>query len=62
MTSTDRALDLWPRLAYAESTDTLHAVHMWTQIVGKIRLALTPLVNHWWNSSLMVTPRGLTTL
>jgi hypothetical protein len=34
---------------------------MWTQIVGKIRLQLTPLVNHWWNSSLAVTPRGLTT-
>jgi uncharacterized protein DUF5996 len=34
---------------------------MWTRIVGKIRLAMTPLVNHWWNSSLMVTPRGLTT-
>ncbi len=34
---------------------------MWTQIVGKIRLAATPLVNHWWNSSLAVTPRGLTT-
>lgn len=34
---------------------------MWTQIVGKIRLALTPLVNHWWNVPLYVTPRGLTT-
>src|SRR5437588_8686655 len=34
---------------------------MWTQVVGKIRLALTPLVNHWWNSTLYVTPRGLTT-
>jgi uncharacterized protein DUF5996 len=34
---------------------------MWTQIVGKIRLATTPLLNHWWNSSLAVTPRGLTT-
>jgi hypothetical protein len=62
MASTDRALDLWPPLAYAESKDTLHAVHMWTQVVGKIRLALTPLVNHWWNSSLTVTPRGLSTL
>src|SRR5438132_9744259 len=61
MTLTDRAVDLWPPLAYAEWVDTLHAVHMWTQIVGKIRLALTPLVNHWWNSTLYVTPRGLTT-
>jgi hypothetical protein len=51
----------WPALPYAEWKDTLHAIHMWTQIVGKIRLATTPLLNHWWNSSLAVTPRGLTT-
>jgi uncharacterized protein DUF5996 len=51
----------WPPLSYGGWKDTLHAVHMWTQVVGKIRLAMTPLVNHWWNSSLMVTPRGLTT-
>jgi hypothetical protein len=51
----------WPFLSYEASKDTLHAVHMWTQIVGKIRLAMTPLVNHWWNSTLIVTPRGLTT-
>ena len=58
---TDRAVELWPALVYAELRDTVHAVHMWTQVVGKIRLAMTPLVNHWWNSTLMVTPRGLTT-
>jgi len=51
----------WPPLRYEVSKDTLDLVHMWTQIVGKIRLALTPLVNHWWNSTLLVTPRGLTT-
>jgi len=51
----------WPSLTFAEGKDTLHAVHMWTQVVGKIRLALTPLVNHWWNSTLRVTPRGLST-
>lgn len=51
----------WPALPYAEWKDTLHAIHMWTQVIGKFRLALTPLVNHWWNSSLQVTPRGLTT-
>ncbi|MEP6694624.1 MAG: DUF5996 family protein [Chloroflexota bacterium] len=61
MTATERAVDLWPALPYAEWKDTQHAVHMWTQVVGKIKLALTPLVNHWWNSSLLVTPRGLTT-
>jgi hypothetical protein len=51
----------WPSLAYDAWKDTLYAVHRWTQIVGKIRLATTPLVNHWWNSSLLVTPRGLST-
>jgi hypothetical protein len=61
MTATDRAVELWPRLVFAELKDTVHAVHMWTQVVGKIRLAMTPLMNHWWNSTLMVTPRGLTT-
>ena len=61
MATTDRAVGLWPSLAYAELKDTIHAVHMWTQVVGKIRLAMTPLMNHWWNSTLMVTPRGLTT-
>jgi hypothetical protein len=61
MTSTDRAVDPWPPLEFAELKDTLYAVHRWTQVVGKIRLALTPLMNHWWNSTLYVTPRGLTT-
>ena len=51
----------WPPLPYDEWKDALHAIHMWTQVVGKIRLATTPLLNHWWNSSLAVTPRGLTT-
>ena len=61
MTSTDHAVEAWPPLHYAEMKDTLYAVHRWTQVVGKIRLALTPLMNHWWNSTLFVTPRGLTT-
>jgi len=51
----------WPALPLAEWKDTYTTLHMWTQIVGKIRLALTPLVNHWWNTTLYVTPRGLTT-
>jgi len=54
-------VDEWPPLPYDAWKETLHLVHMWTQIVGKIRLAGTPLVNHWWNSSLAVTPRGLST-
>jgi hypothetical protein len=59
--STERVADAWPSLAYVEWKDTLRAVHLWTQIVGKIRLTLTPLTNHWWNSTLFVSPRGLTT-
>jgi hypothetical protein len=51
----------WPALPYAAWEPTLDTVHMWTQIVGKTRLALTPLENHWWNVPLYVTPRGLST-
>ena len=51
----------WPELPLAEWNDTFETLHMWTQIVGKIRLKLTPLENHWWNVTLYVTPRGLTT-
>ena len=51
-----------PELPLAEWQDTLDTLHMWTQIVGKIANAATPLVNHFWNSTLRVTPRGLTTL
>ena len=51
----------WPELILEEWQDTLATLHMWTQIVGKIRLALTPLVNHWWNVPLYVSARGLTT-
>jgi hypothetical protein len=51
----------WPPLPLAEWKDTYETLHMWTQIIGKIRLAVTPLVNHWWNVTLYVTPRGLTT-
>src|SRR5438046_9520539 len=51
----------WPELILEEWQDTLATVHMWTQIVGKIRMKLTPLVNHWWNVTLYVSARGLTT-
>ena len=53
--------NLWPELPLAEWKDTYETLHIWTQIVGKIRLALTHLENHWWNSTLYVSPRGLTT-
>ena len=55
------APEAWPSLEYDTWKETLHAIHMWVQIVGKIRLAKTPAVNHWWNSALVVTPRGLGT-
>ncbi len=51
----------WPELKFAEWQDTLATLHMWTQVVGKIRLKQTPLVNHWWNVPLYVSARGLTT-
>src|SRR5205085_10170330 len=51
----------WPALPLAEWQDTYATLHMWTQIVGKIRMAQTPLINHWWNVPLYVTARGLTT-
>jgi hypothetical protein len=51
----------WPQLPFAEWESTCDTLHMWTQIVGKTRLALTPLENHWWNVTLRVTPRGLIT-
>src|ERR1700688_1662967 len=51
----------WPPLPFAEWEKTCDTLHMWTQIVGKTRLILTPLENHWWNVPLYVTPLGLTT-
>ncbi|WP_332772519.1 DUF5996 family protein [Phenylobacterium sp.] len=51
----------WPALPYAAWKDTYRTLHLWTQIVGKVRLALTPWLNHSWQTPLYVTPRGLTT-
>lgn len=51
----------WPALDYDSWKDTLKTVHMWTQIVGKIRLASMPWQNHSWHTSLYITARGLTT-
>jgi hypothetical protein len=51
----------WPSLRVDDWTDTRDTLHMWVQIVGKIRLAHAPLVNHWWQTTLYVSPRGLTT-
>ena len=53
--------NVWPSLPFAEWKDTAITLHMWTQIVGKIRLTLTPWTNHSWHVTLYVTSRGLTT-
>ncbi len=51
----------WPALPLDAWEETYQTLQRWTQVVGKIRLARTPYVNHWWNVTLYVTPRGLTT-
>jgi hypothetical protein len=51
----------WPALRVEDWTETRETLHRWTQIVGKIRLAQAPMLNHWWQVTLYVTPRGLTT-
>src|SRR3984957_7560995 len=51
----------WPELPLNEWMTTYQTLQLWTQIVGKIRLTLSPKVNHWWSASLYVSPRGLTT-
>jgi hypothetical protein len=53
--------ECWPSLPLDSWKDTYATLHMWTQMVGKVRLRLTPLVNHWWNVPLYVNARGLTT-
>jgi Family of unknown function (DUF5996) len=52
---------VWPELAYGQWRDTQATLQLWTQIVGKIRLAQTPWLNHSWHVTLYVTSRGLTT-
>lgn len=54
-------IENWPALPFAEWKDTAETLQRWTQIVGKIRLALTPWINHSWHVTLYVTARGLTT-
>jgi hypothetical protein len=58
---TSPALDIWPPLPLGAWSDTRDTLHMWTQIVGKVRTELSPLTNHWWSTTLYVTARGLTT-
>jgi len=53
--------NVWPKLPNTEWTDALATLHLWTQIVGKVRLELSPWLNHSWQATLYVTSRGLTT-
>ena len=57
----DSSRESWPALPWSEWEATATTLHMWTQIVGKTRLALSPLQAHWWNVALYVTARGLST-
>jgi hypothetical protein len=50
----------WPELPLEQWKDTYATLHMWMQVVGKVRLSLTPMTNHWWNVAFRVTSRGLT--
>ena len=55
------SVDAWPELPYAAWKETAATLQLWTQIVGKVRLALTPWLNHSWHVTLYVTARGLGT-
>jgi len=61
MTGTSGEIDPWPGLPFNEWRESCATLHLWTQVVGKIRLAEAPPVNHWWQVPLYVTCRGLTT-
>ncbi|OZM70209.1 hypothetical protein CFN78_26170 [Amycolatopsis antarctica] len=58
---TNQRSTAWPALRVADWEDTRDTLHMWTQIVGKLRLVHAPLLNHWWQVTLYLSPRGLTT-
>jgi len=53
--------EIWPALPFPEWKETAQTLHMWTQVVGKVRLALSPWTNHSWHVTLYLTARGLTT-
>jgi len=61
MSGSDRIDTVWPELPLQAWQDTYSTLHMWTQIIGKIKLRLAPAINHWWQIALYVTARGLTT-
>lgn len=56
-----RQSEAWPVAPVAGLLDTCTTLQLWAQIVGKVRLARAPMVNHWWQATLYLTARGLTT-
>ncbi len=54
-------MEIWPALPFEEWRDTCNTLHMWTQVVGKVKLELCPFINEWWVVALQLTARGLTT-
>ena len=58
---TNQRKEYWPALPFDDWRDTAVTLHMWTQIIGKIRMVLSPWLNHSWHVTLYVTPRGMTT-
>ena len=61
LSSNPEASGPWPALPYEAWKDTCETLHLWTQVVGKVKLALNPPENHWWHVSLALAARGLTT-
>ena len=61
MSELNRKEQLWPKLPLEAWQDTCSTLHMWTQIIGKIRLNLAPMINHWWQVAFYITARGFTT-
>lgn len=57
----DKLNEIWPELPLHQWQETYATLHRWTQIVGKTRLALAPMQNHWWQATLYLTARGLGT-
>jgi len=55
------AVDAWPALKVADWTPTREALHLWTQVAGKVKMAKAPPVNHWWHVTFVLSPRGFTT-
>lgn len=61
MVSAERSVEVWPELPQERWAETGTTLQLWMQVVGKIRLTLTPKLNHTWNVTLYPTARGLTT-